>query len=649
MRKARGSMKTEASQYDSSDIQVLEGLAPVRKRPGMYIGNTAEEGLHHLVYEVVDNSIDEALAGHCKNIKVTLKKGDYVEVIDDGRGIPVEKHPGLGISALEVVMTKLHAGGKFDNKSYKVSGGLHGVGISVVNALSDDCEVTVQRGGKIWTQKFSRGEVAQPLKSSGSVKTTGTKILFHPDTTIFSVTVFSFEILSARLREMAFLNKGIKIEIHDERGKSEKFHIFQFEGGIISFIQHLNESKMSLLKKPIYIEHEREGVLIELGIDYNDGYAEKVFSYANNINTHEGGTHLIGFRSALTRTLNDFLKRFGLDKKYKTAALTGDDTREGLTAVLSVKLPNPQFEGQTKTKLGNSEVKSLVEQVVNDELTTYFENNPKLAQRILDKALLAARARESARKAREMTRRKSELDSMAGLPGKLADCSERNPAKCELYLVEGDSAGGSAKQGRSREFQAILPLWGKMLNVEKTRVDHVLNNDKLSPVISTLGTGIGKDFNLEKLRYHRIVIMADADVDGSHIRTLLLTFFYRYLTPLVENGHIYIAMPPLFRVSAGKKFAYAYNDDQREKLLAEYRKTEREESIHVQRYKGLGEMNPEQLWETTMDPARRSMIKVCLEDAVEADEIFSILMGDVVEPRRQFIEANALYASNLDI
>jgi DNA gyrase subunit B len=643
-------MKPESARYDSSNIQVLEGLEPVRKRPGMYIGDTGEYGLHHLVYEVVDNSIDEALAGHCKNITVTLKKDDYVEVTDDGRGIPVDMHPELKLSALEIVMTKLHAGGKFDNETYKVSGGLHGVGISVVNALSDVCDVTIHREGKIWTQKFSRGVTVSPLKSNGATKSTGTRILFHPDKEIFSTTTFSFDILSARLREMAFLNKGIKIEIHDERGKAEKFHIFQFDGGIVSFIQHLNESKVSLLKKPIYIEAERDNVVIEAGVDYNDGYAEKMFSFANTINTYEGGTHLIGFRSALTRTLNDFLKRFGLDKKHKTAALTGDDTREGLVAVLSVKLMNPQFEGQTKRKLGNAEVKSLVEQVVNDELTTYFENNPKSAQRILDKALLAARARENARKAREMTRRKSELDSMTGLPGKLADCSERNPAKCELFLVEGDSAGGSAKQGRNREFQAILPLWGKMLNVEKTRAENVLNNDKLSPIISTLGTGIGNDFKLEKLRYNRIVIMADADVDGSHIRTLLLTFFYRYLSPLVEHGHIYIAMPPLYRVGAGKqKFAYAFNEEERDALLAEYRKTEKEESIYVQRYKGLGEMNPEQLWETTMDPSRRSMMRVCVEDAVQADETFSVLMGDAVEPRRQFIENNARYVSNLDI
>jgi len=642
-------MKAEERTYDSSNIQVLEGLEPVRKRPGMYIGNTAEEGLHHLVYEVVDNSIDEVLAGHCKHIVVNLKKNDYVEVIDDGRGIPVDIHADQKISALELVMTKLHAGGKFDNNSYKVSGGLHGVGISVVNALSDDCEVVVQRDGKTWTQRFSKGNPVTTLKSGGATKATGTRTLFHPDPTIFSTTTFSFEILSARLREMAFLNKGVKIEIHDERGKTEKFHIFQFDGGIVSFIQHLNESKVSLLKKPIYIETERDNVSIELGLDYNDGFAEKMFSYANNINTQEGGTHLVGFRSALTRTLNDFLKRFGLDKKHKTAALSGDDTREGLTAVLSVKLMNPQFEGQTKTKLGNSEIKSLVEQVVSDELTTYFENNPKIAQRILDKALLAARARESARKAKELVRRKTELGAMTGLPGKLADCSERNPEKCELFLVEGDSAGGSAKQGRNREFQAILSLWGKMLNVEKTRLDNVLNNDKLSPIISSLGTGIGNDFNIDKLRYHRIVIMADADVDGSHIRTLLLTFFYRYLAPLVEQGHIYIAMPPLFRVAAGKKFHYAFTEEERDKRLAEFRKTEKEENIHIQRYKGLGEMNPEQLWETTMDPARRLMMRVRLEDAVEADEIFSILMGDAVEPRRQFIESNARYVSNLDI
>lgn len=632
--------------YQSDKIQVLEGLEPVRKRPGMYIGNTSTEGLHHLVYEVVDNSIDEALAGHCNNIKVEIRKDNYIMVQDDGRGIPVDEHPVHKISALEIVMTKLHAGGKFENSAYKVSGGLHGVGISVVNALSDKCEVRVKRDGKVYLQKYERGKKLGPVKSAKGDNKTGTQVIFHPDDEIFEDLNFSFDTLSSRLRELAFLNKGITIEIQDLRTKKEKFHIFKFEGGIVSFIKHLNQTKNALHKEPIYLEAVKDDVMVEIALEYNDSYSENIYSYANNINTHEGGSHLAGFKAALTRAINDCIKRMGLDKKHKITSLTGDDVREGITAVISVKLPNPQFEGQTKTKLGNSEIKGIVEQLVNENLTGYFEEYPKIAQKIVEKNVLAAKARMAARKARELTRRKSELDSMTSLPGKLADCSEKNPSKCELYLVEGDSAGGSAKQGRNREFQAILPLWGKMLNVEKTRIDKVLNNDKLSPVIATLGTGLGKDFNIDKLRYHKIIIMADADVDGSHIRTLLLTFFYRYLTPLVEKGHIFIAMPPLYKISKGKKFWYAFNEDERDKVLKSF--TDKDK-INIQRYKGLGEMNPDQLWETTMDPERRLMMQVKLEDAVQADEIFSVLMGDVVAPRREFIEKNAKYVSNLDI
>ena len=639
-------MASNKKQYNASDIQVLEGLDPVRKRPGMYIGSTSVEGLHHLVYEVVDNSVDEALAGHCKNIKVLIKPGEIIEIRDDGRGIPVDIHPKHKISALEIVMTKLHAGGKFENSAYKVSGGLHGVGISVVNALSDFCEAKVWKNGKMYTHKYSRGLPTGPLKKTPDSGNKGTMITFHPDPEIFPIIEFSFDLLSKRLRELAFLNKGIRIEIHDLRSQKEKFHIFQFEGGIVSFIQHLNETKIPLHKDPIYIEAMKDDIGIEIAIEYNDGFAENIYTYANNINTKEGGAHLIGFKSALTRTMNDFLKKLGFDKKSKLTSLSGDDTREGLTAVISVKIPNPQFEGQTKTKLGNTEVKGIVEQCLNDKLTQYFEEHPKIIKKILEKNILAANARDAARKARDLTRRKSELDSMTSLPGKLADCSEKNPELCEIYLVEGDSAGGSAKQGRNRAFQAILPLWGKMLNVEKTRIDKVLNNEKLTPVIAALGTSVSKSFNIEKLRYNKVIIMADADVDGSHIRTLLLTFFYRYLTPLVENGHIYIAMPPLYKLSFGKQQEYAFDEDEREKKMALFKDREK---VNIQRYKGLGEMNPDQLWETTMNPENRSLMKVTVEDSVAADEIFSLLMGDVVAPRRQFIEENAEYVSNLDI
>jgi DNA gyrase subunit B len=636
--------------YTSENIEVLEGLDPVRKRPGMYIGNTSKEGLHHLVYEVVDNSVDEALAGYCSSVKVNILKDNIIQVEDNGRGIPADYNEKFKMSTLEIVMTKLHAGGKFNNNAYKVSGGLHGVGVSVVNALSVEFEVMVQRDGKIYTQKYSKGAPLSAVKESKAPgKKTGTTITFKPDPEIFSIAEFSFDLLSTRLRELAFLNKGVRIEIYDKRSKSEKFHIFQFDGGIISFVKHLNETQVSLHKDPIYIESDKNDVYVEVAIEYNESYQERIYTYANNINTQEGGSHLIGFKSALTRTLNDYIKKMPQprNKKNQIGALSGDDTREGLTAVISVKLKNPQFEGQTKTKLGNMEIKGIVEQAVNDKLSSYFEINPKSAEKIIEKCMRAARSREAARKARDLARRKSELDSISSLPGKLADCSERDPKKCEIYIVEGDSAGGSAKQGRNREFQAILPLWGKMLNVERQRLEKVIGNDKLSPIIACLGTGIDKDFDDKKLRYHKVIIMADADVDGSHIRTLLLTFFFRYLTPLIENGYVYIAMPPLYRISAGKKERYAYDEAQREAIIK--KDFPDATNVSIQRYKGLGEMNPQQLWETTMDPETRSMMQVTLDDAVEADEIFSMLMGDVVEPRRDFIEKNAKYVSNLDI
>ena len=632
-------------EYSAQNIQVLKGLDHVRKRPGMYIGSTGTDGLHHLVYEVVDNSIDEALAGYCNEINISIEKGNTILVIDNGRGIPVEDHPTEKISALEIVMTKLHAGGKFDNTTYKIAGGLHGVGVSVVNALSEYCEVWVHRNGKIYYQKYKIGVPEEPVKICGVTDKKGTQTRFKPDAGIFTETVFSFDTLSNRLRELAFLNSGIKITITDERTPMPKTHTFDFAGGVRSFIEYLNKNKTTIHKDPIYINGEKDNVQIEIALEYNEGYNETIFTYVNNINTKEGGTHLIGFKSALTRTLNDFLKRLKLSKKIDES-LSGDDVREGLTAVISIKVPEPQFEGQTKAKLGNSEVKGIVESVVNDRLTVYFEENPEAAKRILEKTILAAKAREAARRAREMTRRKSLLES-SGLPGKLADCSEKDPTKCEIYIVEGDSAGGSAKMGRDRQFQAILPLWGKMLNVEKTRIDKVLSNDKLQPVITSLGTGAGKDFDINKLRYYKVIIMADADVDGSHIRTLILTFFYRYMRELIERGHIYITMPPLYKVMVGKKVIYAYDDAEKEKIIKELKETT--DKITFQRYKGLGEMNPEQLWETTMDPERRNIIQVKMEDEVEAEEIFTTLMGDNVEPRRKFIEENALYVTNLDI
>jgi DNA gyrase subunit B len=617
----------------------------VRKRPSMYIGSTGPDGLHHLVYEVVDNSIDEALAGYCSAIAVTLEKQNIVRVEDNGRGIPVDIHPQEKVSALEVVMTKLHAGGKFDKLSYKVSGGLHGVGVSVVNALSEWCEVWVNRDKKTYFQRYKRGVPEKQVEVVGSSTSVGTITRFKADKQILEDINYSFDILSNRLRELAFLNKGVEIRIVDERGSKPKSHEFKFEGGIKSFIEYLNKNKTPIHKDVVYIESERDNIIAEVALQYNEGYTETIFSFANNINTREGGTHLIGFKSALTRTLNGFVEKLGLAKKLDEN-LSGDDVREGLTAVISVKIPDPQFEGQTKGKLGNSEVKGIVESAVNEKLTGYFEENPAVVKAILDKCIVAAKARAAARKARELTRRKSLLESV-GLPGKLADCSEEDPRKCELYIVEGDSAGGSAKMGRDRRFQAILPLWGKMLNVEKTRIDKVLANDKLIPVISTLGTSVGTNFEVGKLRYHKVIIMADADVDGSHIRTLLLTFFFRYMQELIEKGHVYIAMPPLYKITIGKEIYYSHNEEERDKLIKKHSKDSKQ--TNVQRYKGLGEMNPEQLWETTMDPERRSIIQVTLEDAVGADEIFTTLMGDAVEPRRKFIEENALFVSNLDV
>jgi len=631
--------------YSARHIQILKGLEHVRKRPSMYIGSTGPEGLHHLVYEVVDNSIDETLAGYCKTISVVIEKGNVIRVQDDGRGIPVDIHPTEKVSALEVVMTKLHAGGKFDKSSYKVSGGLHGIGVSVVNGLSEWCEVEVHRDNKIYSQRYQRGLPEKRVVVTGQSKDAGTKTRFKADKKIFEEIQYSFDTLSNRLRELAFLNKGVEISILDERTPKKKSHKFKFDGGVKSFIEYINKNKRTIHKEPIYFETVKDNVLVEIALQYNDGYSETLFSFANNINTREGGTHLIGFKSALTRTLNDFARRMSLNKKLDEN-LSGDDVREGLSAVISVKIPEPQFEGQTKARLGNSEVKGIVESTGNEKLTAFFEENPAVVKSVLDKCIMAAKARAAARRARELTRRKSFLES-SGLPGKLADCSEQDPSKCELYIVEGDSAGGSAKLGRDRQFQAILPLWGKMLNVEKTRIDKVLANEKLMPIISTLGTSAGSSFDLSRLRYHKVIIMADADVDGSHIRTLLLTFFFRYMQDLIEKGHVYIAMPPLYKISAGKETSYAYDDGERAKILKKYSKNEKK--VTIQRYKGLGEMNPDQLWDTTMDPEQRNIMRITLDDAVEADEIFSTLMGDSVEPRRRFIEENALAVSNLDI
>ncbi|SCJ95520.1 DNA gyrase subunit B [uncultured Clostridium sp.] len=630
--------------YDESQIQVLEGLEAVRKRPGMYIGSTSSRGLHHLVYEIVDNSIDEALAGFCKNIEVAINEDNSITVVDDGRGMPVGIHPKMGKATVEVIMTVLHAGGKFGGGGYKVSGGLHGVGASVVNALSEYCEVTVKREGFIWQQKYSRGNVLCDLTKIGESDEHGTKVLFKPDHEIFEDTVFDFEVLASRLRELAFLNKGIAITLTDKREGEERVEKFHYEGGIKEFVSYLNRNKEVLHESPIYVEGEKDGIIAEIALQYNDGYNENLYSFANNIDTIEGGTHLAGFKSALTRSINDYAKRFG-HIKDNDKNLSGDDAREGLTAVVSVKISEPQFEGQTKTKLGNSEVRGVVDSIVAEGVSIFLEENPAVGKIIIDKALMAARARDAARKARELTR-KSVLERST-LPGKLADCSSKDPMECEIYIVEGDSAGGSAKQGRNRKFQAILPLRGKILNVEKQRLDRILNSDTIRSMITAFGAGIGKDFDEAKLRYNRIIIMTDADVDGAHIRTLLLTFFYRYMRPLIDGGHVYIAQPPLYKVSKGKREEYAYTDEDLDKILEEF--GGKDNSINIQRYKGLGEMNANQLWDTTMDPEHRILLKATVEDAIAADEIFTILMGDKVEPRREFIQKNANKVSNLDI
>jgi len=633
--------KMISNRYGAEEIQILEGLEAVRRRPSMYIGSTCTKGLHHLVYEVVDNSIDEAMAGYCDLIQVTLRADGAVMVEDNGRGIPVDIHPKEKISAVEVVLTKLHAGGKFGGGGYKVSGGLHGVGISVVNALSEWLQVEVRREGKTYLQAYKRGVPQEPLKVIGDADRSGTKITFKPDQEIFETCEFSFEVLLHRLRELAFLNSGIRIEVLDE--KTEEKKSFHYEGGIRSFVEHLNKNKDTIHKDVIYINKEINGNLVEVALQYNTAYVENVFSFANNINTQEGGTHLSGFRSALTRTLNDYARKNNLLKENESS-LTGDDVREGLTAVVSVKLPAPQFEGQTKTKLGNSEMKGLVESAVNEGLSEFLEENPSIGRKIIEKSIMASRAREAARKARELTRRKSALE-VSSLPGKLADCTFKEPELSELFLVEGDSAGGSAKQGRDRRFQAILPLRGKILNVEKARLDRILNSEEIKAMITALGTGIGDDFNFDKLRYYKIIIMTDADVDGAHIRTLLLTFFYRYMTPLIERGHIYIARPPLYLVKKGKQERYCYSDQELESILEEVGK----KGVTVQRYKGLGEMNADQLGETTMNPETRTVLKVTMEDAVAADEVFSMLMGEKVEPRKEFIMAYGKDVVNLDI
>ncbi|MCX8029639.1 MAG: DNA topoisomerase (ATP-hydrolyzing) subunit B [Brevinematales bacterium] len=638
----------EVREYNAETIQVLEGLEPVRKRPGMYIGSTGSSGYHHLIYEVVDNSIDEAIAGYCKNIRVTIDKGDVVSVEDDGRGIPVDIHPEHKVSALQLVMTKLHAGGKFDNKAYKVSGGLHGVGVSVVNALSEYLEVYVKRNGKLYYQKYRRGipESEVIVKKEG-IKDTGTTVIFKPDREIFDKDVsFNYDILQARLRELAFLNKGVRIELIDRR-KEERRDVFYYEGGIVEFVNALTE-EMRPISDTFYIHGERElssGKLlfIEIAFRYTTDYDEIGYSYVNSIKTIEGGTHLTGFRSGLTKVMMEFYERTGLDKKAKID-ITGEDVREGLVYVVSVKLPEPQFEGQTKEKLGNSEVRGLVEDFVYDKLVPLFEKNLDTVKRILEKVVEAARAREAARKARELVRRKSALDSFS-LPGKLADCSEKDPLKTELFIVEGESAGGSAKQARSREFQAILPLKGKIMNAEKARINKLLDNDEIKTIITAIGTGIADTFDISKIRYGKIIIMTDADVDGSHIRTLLLTFFYRYMKELIEEGYIYSAVPPLYKISVGQKHYYAYSDEEKDRIIKEIKS----KNFTVQRYKGLGEMNPEQLWETTMNPSTRKLLKITLEDAIKANNIFSILMGEDVKKRRNFIELYAKEVVEIDV
>ena len=632
-------------EYRANQIQVLEGLEAVRKRPGMYIGSVSKRGLHHLVYEIVDNCVDEALAGYCTHIEVKIEPGNVISVSDNGRGIPVDIHPKTHISAAETVYTVLHAGGKFGGDSgYKVSGGLHGVGASVVNALSEWTEVTIQRDGGIYQMKFERGKTVEKLTKIGDSKKTGTKVRFLADKDIFETTEYDYDTLAERFREIAFLTKGLYISIEDLREETPKKSEFCFEGGLKSFVEYLNQNKEKLNPDPIYIEKTVNEVPVEIAIQYTTAYNENIYSFVNNINTVEGGTHLEGFKRGLTKVFNDYARSHNIIKE-KDSNLQGEDIREGLTAVISVKVKEPQFEGQTKTKLGNSNVAGIVQSMVTDVLSTYLEENPNVAKAILEKCVSASRAREAARKARELVRRKNALE-VTTLPGKLADCSSKVAEECEVYIVEGDSAGGSAKQGRNRKYQAILPLWGKMLNVEKSRADKIYNNEKLKPVIQAVGAGIGADFDISKIRYGKVIIMADADVDGAHIRTLLLTFFFRYMRPLLEQGHVFLAQPPLYKVSKkGIKDVYCYTD---EELDNELEKIGRD-NVSIQRYKGLGEMNPEQLWDTTMNPENRILIKVTMEDAMKADQIFTILMGDQIEPRREFIQANAKFVKNLDV
>ncbi len=628
--------------YDASKIQVLKGLEAVRKRPAMYIGDVSQRGLHHLVYEVVDNSVDEALAGHCTEISVEIGENNSVRVEDNGRGIPVDTHAEMKVSALQVVMTILHAGGKFDHGTYKVSGGLHGVGVSVVNALSEWCEVEVARDGDVYFQRYLRGAPEAPVKKIGNRKKSGTRTTFLPDNEIFSQIVFSFDVLASRLRELAFLNAGLRITLTDKR-KEKREAEFLYKGGVKSFVEYLNENKTPVHPKVLHFQGSSENTEVDIALQYNDSYVENIFSYVNNINTIEGGSHLIGFKTAITRTISNYARKNDLLKKADFQ-LTGEDVREGLTAVLSVRVPDPQFEGQTKTKLGNSETKGIVETVLNDKLGSFLEENPPIARKIVEKCSSAARSREAARKARELTRRKSALEN-SSLPGKLADCSLTDPALCELFIVEGDSAGGNAKQARDRRFQAILPIRGKILNVEKARIDKILSHQEIRIIITALGTGFGaEEFDATKTRYGKVIIMTDADVDGAHIRTLLLTFFFRHMRGLLEQGSLFIAQPPLFRLKKGNRETYAYSDAERDRVLDQMGK----QGVGIQRYKGLGEMNPEQLWTTTMDPEKRTLLQVDLEDAAEADHIFTILMGDQVEPRRKFIEDNARYVKNLD-
>jgi len=627
--------------YDAATITVLKGLEAVRRRPAMYIGDTGQRGLHHMIYEVVDNSVDEAMAGFCDKIIVEINKDNSITVTDNGRGIPVEIHPEQKVSALEVVMTTLHAGGKFDHESYKVSGGLHGVGVSVVNALSEMCWVEVTRDGEVHRQEYKRGVAKVRVKVVGNRKKNGTKVCFMPDKEVFAKTEIKYDIVASRLRELAFLNQGLSIELKDHRADKEDTYFYK--GGLSSFVEYLNENKSCLYKKPIHFFASRDDVDVEIAMQYNDGYSESMHSYVNNINTIEGGTHLTGFRTALTRSINNYANKYKLLKK-ENFSLIGDDSREGLTAVISVKVRDPQFEGQTKTKLGNSEVKGIVESVTNENLGAFFEENPSVGKKIVDKLVSAATAREAARKAKELTRRKTALDS-AALPGKLADCSARDPESCEIYIVEGDSAGGSAKQGRDRRTQAILPLRGKIINVEKARIDKILGNTEIRAMITALGCGIREDFDPDKVRYHKIVIMTDADVDGSHIRTLILTFFFRYMRGLIDRGYIYIAQPPLFRIKKGKSETYVYSEDEKDRVV----KKAGDAKVNIQRYKGLGEMNPEQLWKTTMNPETRTLLQVNLDDGAEADHLFTTLMGSEITPRREFIQQNAQYVRNLDI